>query len=298
MKKLLKLIYFSKFGNIFRKSICLALRNRYLPPRYLLHLFYFDGNFAVHIDDQYKFYISHAGRWVENSLFWHNLSDYEPVSLKIWRDACRFSNLILDIGANSGLYSLVAKCVNSSSTVYAFEPLEEFSSLIKKNIKLNSYDVRIIESAVSDVAGLADFYVPQQYQGNIYSSTLSVEHYGKHQQTEPIIHQVNVTTLDNFIEDNHLGNIDLIKIDAEGHDLNVLRGFVKYLRKMQPDFLIEIQDEYTGQQIREILDPITYLYWAINDQSHRIERTEFLYSVNCRNFLICKQETAQKLHLL
>ena len=297
MRNLIKLIYYSKVSNYFKKYLFLYLRNNYVPARKFWHLFSFDGNFTVNLDNQHSFLIKHTGKWIENSLFWNGVSDYEPISLDVWKKACKFSNVIIDIGANSGLFSLIAKSVNPKSKVYAFEPLEEFQSLIKQNIELNHYDIKVIKNAVSNVAGLAEFYVPQQNQGNIYSSTLSIEHYQQHQDTKPIILQVNVTTLDDFVENNNIENIDLIKIDAEGHDLNILKGFINSLSYMQPDFLIEIQNENIGREVEKILVPKNYLYYAIDEISKPM-RIESLYKVNCRNFLICKQETAQKLDIL
>ncbi|MHC5673729.1 FkbM family methyltransferase [Nostoc sp.] len=297
MKKLIKNIYYSKYTNYFRKYICLSLRHIYSPPRRFWRLLCFDGNFSVKLDEDNEFLLNHTGRWIESSLFWHSISDYEPISLDIWQKACKYSNLIIDIGANSGLYSLIAKSVNPTSKVYAFEPLKEFDTLIKQNIELNDYDIKVINNAVSDITGLADFYVPQDNQGNIYSSTLSIKHYLQHQQSKPIVYQVNVTTLDDFVKENNLQTIDLIKIDAEGHDLNILKGFIKSLVNIQPDFLIEIQNEYIGREIQKILIPERDLYYAI-DEAHEPIRTDSLEKVNCRNFWICKRETAQKLELL
>ena len=281
-----------------KKYLFLFLRNKYSPPRKFWKLFSFDGIFTVNLDNQHSFLIKHTGKWIENSLFWNGISDYEPISLDVWKKTCEFSNVILDIGANSGLYSLIAKSVNPKSKVYAFEPLKEFQSLIKQNIEINHYDIELIDNAVSNVAGLAEFYVPRENEGNIYSSTLSIKHYQQHQDSKPVILEVKVTTLDDFVKNNNIENIDLIKIDAEGHDLNILKGFMNSLLTMQPDFLIEIQNEDIGREVQKILVPEKYLFFYAIDESSKMIRTESLYKANCRNFWICKQETARKLDIL
>ena len=100
------------------------------------------------------------------------------------------------------------------------------------------------------------------------------------------------------MKNNNIENIDLIKIDAEGHDLNILKGFMNSLLTMQPDFLIEIQNEDIGREVQKILVPEKYLFFYAIDESSKMIRTESLYKANCRNFWICKQETARKLDIL
>jgi FkbM family methyltransferase len=160
--------------NFVKKALSLTLQKKIVPPERLWDLLAFEGSFSVDLDQQ-RFQVSHTGEWLENSLFWKGISGYEPISFELWKNACRFSQTILDIGANTGLYSLIAKTVNPGTQVYAFEPLPSFNAALRKNIRLNGFDVEVVEQAVSDFIGTAEFYAPQRGQGNLYSSSLSLE---------------------------------------------------------------------------------------------------------------------------
>jgi len=286
----------NRIQNFVKKTISLTLQKKIIPPERFWDLLSFEGNFSVDLGND-QFQVSHTGEWLENSLFWKGISGYEPVSFELWQKACRCSQTILDIGANTGLYSLIAKTVNLSSQVYAFEPLPSFNKALKENIRLNHYDIQVVDQAVSDFIGTAEFYAPQRGQGNLYSSSLSLEHYENHQTSTPIVHQVQVTTLDTFVQEQGIQSVDLVKIDAEGQDSNVLKGFLNSMQQFQPDFIVEVQSDEIGQEIQAMLTPEKYLYFNI-DEVTGLKRTDTLQRNYWLNFWICKVETAQKLNLI
>jgi FkbM family methyltransferase len=286
----------SRIPNSIKKSLALTLKKGLIPPERFWDFLSFDGNFDVDLATR-TFQVTHTGEWLENSLFWKGISGYEPISFELWQKACQFSHTILDIGANTGLYSLIAKTVNPAAQVYAFEPLPSFNQALKANIRLNGYDVEVIDQAVSDFIGTAEFYAPQRGQGNLYSSSLSMEHYENHQTSTPIVHQVQVTTLDTFVQEQHLQSVDLVKIDAEGQDSNVLKGFVQSMQQFQPDFIVEVQSDEIGQEIQSILTPDQYLYFNI-DEVTGLQQTDRLQRQYWLNFWVCKRETAQRLSLI
>jgi FkbM family methyltransferase len=284
-----------RIPNFVKKTLSLTLQKKIIPPERLWDLLSFEGNFSVDLGDD-QFQVSHTGEWLENSLFWKGISGYEPISFELWQKACLFSQTILDIGANTGLYSLIAKTVNPSSQVYAFEPLPSFNKALKENIRLNHYDIQVIDQAVSDFIGTAEFYAPQRGQGNLYSSSLSLEHYENHQKSTPIVHQVQVTTLDTFVQEQGIQSVDLVKIDAEGQDANVLKGFLHSMQQFQPDFIIEVQSDEIGREIQAMLTPEKYLYFNI-DEVTGLKQTDTLQRNYWLNFWVCKAETARKLKL-
>jgi FkbM family methyltransferase len=286
----------NRIPNFVKKTLSLTLQRKIIPPERFWDLLSFQGNFSVDLDN-YQFQLSHTGEWLENSLFWKGISGYEPISFELWQKACQFSKTILDIGANTGLYSLIAKTVNPSSQVYAFEPLPAFNKALRENIRLNHYDIQVIDQAVSDFIGTAEFYAPQRGQGNLYSSSLSLEHYENHQKSTPIVHQVGVTTLDTFVKEQGIQSVDLVKIDAEGQDSNVLKGFLNSMQQFQPDFIVEIQSDEIGQEIQAMLTPEKYLYFNI-DEVTGLKQTDILQRNYWLNFWICKVKTAQKLNLI
>ena len=63
--------------------------------------------------------------------------EWEKVSLQLWEELCKESEVIFDVGSNTGVYSLLAKSSNPKSKVYAFEPIKRISALL--NLFLSSF---------------------------------------------------------------------------------------------------------------------------------------------------------------
>lgn len=129
-----------------------------LPKRLTSHL-HFRGTFTVKIDSCHQFRLQHWGFMLENDLFWNGFGNgYEGTSLQIWRRLAPHAQVILDVGANTGIYSLVARCVNPTATVVALEPVERVFRRLQRNIELNGGNVTVEKLAASDTTGVAVIY--------------------------------------------------------------------------------------------------------------------------------------------
>ena len=109
----------------FRQPVLTGLRSLWMPPqRWYRHL-HFVGPFSVNIDTKHAFQINHYGYELENSLFWEGFDKGSEtfVSLGIWSKLVTDADIVLDIGANTGVYSLVTKALNPSAKVVAVEPI-------------------------------------------------------------------------------------------------------------------------------------------------------------------------------
>lgn len=292
MKKFLKSI----IPNSVKKALSETLRPFGMPPKSILNLLAFQGSFNLDVDGKIL-RLSYTNKWIENDLFWKGFTGYEKVSMNIWMQAAKSARTIIDIGANSGFFSLVGKSVNPDADVYAFEPLPKFTALLQANCDLNQYyDIQVDKRALSNFVGSSIFYVPEEYHGNEYSSSLSKEHYLLHQSSKPQEITVGVTTFDDFVREANIRQVDLVKIDAEGHDYLVLEGMKETIKNHQPDFLVEIHSDEIGRNIMMILPPSSYLYFNINEEAGA-RAVSVLTKSDTFNFFICKPETAHKLSL-
>lgn len=142
--------------------------------------------------------------------------------------------LIIDVGANIGLHSIIWGKLMPGCKIYAFEPSPDTSEVLERNIRRNflSGNIVLIPKAVSDREGTATFY---QCDDNAYSSL-------KDTKRKSIINtvQVPVTTVDRFIEEQGIKNISLIKIDVEGFEKEVVSGALDTMKKFKPDLFVEI----------------------------------------------------------
>jgi FkbM family methyltransferase len=261
----------------FKKALYSGLRMVWTPPEPVYRHLYFHDDFEVPVSGSRKFRVHHFGYWIENEIFWRGITgNWEKESLKLWIKLCERSNVILDIGANTGIYSLVAKTVNPRAVVHAFEPHPMFYDFLCKNISLNQFDIAAHRKAISDSDGIIQI---EDYSGE--QSSISVES----------------QRLDSFIEQHQTGKIDLIKIDVESHEPLLMEGFRKYLSQYKPVMLIEILNDEVAARISQYVQDIGYLYFNI-DERGSVRQTTDITKSDFYNYLFCDRETALALGLI
>jgi FkbM family methyltransferase len=277
----------------FKKQVFSCIRRIAVPGKSVTSHLYFKGVFKVKCGKRY-FKIKHYGAQVENTVFWYGLENgFEKDSVKLWMKLCSISSVIFDIGANTGLYSLIAKTLNPNARVFAFEPIKRIGDKLKYNIALNNYDINVVEKAVSNNNGTAIIY---DYDiEHVYSATLN-ENF-TFSQRGSVETKVETITLDKFIEVNNLPGVDLIKIDVETHEPEVLEGFSKYLRLYKPAILIEILNNEVGNRTYELVKDLGYLYFNINEDGD-IKQQDVITKSEHFNFLFCSADTARALELI
>jgi FkbM family methyltransferase len=290
MNKALKYIY-----NIFpfKKELFLFLKKIWTPENRIYRHLHFKGVFKIDLDKLKSFKIKHYGYQIENDFFWVGPTNgFEKESIKLWIKLCEDSDIILDIGANTGIYSLIAKTINPNAKVYAFEPVKRVFAKLKENVALNSFDIISSEKAVSNADGFAVFYDP----GTEHVYSVTVNKNLSHESIHVVETKIETITLDSFTRQNNLPKIDLIKIDVESHEPEVLEGFSEYLNLFKPTMLIEILEDSVGEKINNLVAGSGYLYYNINEAGsiHQVER---ITKSDSYNYLLCSPETAAKIGL-
>jgi FkbM family methyltransferase len=292
MKKKLKLIY-----NFlpFKKQIFLFAKILIRPKqKYFKHL-YFKGFFKVKVNLYSNFYMFHTGHVEENEIFWGGLfSSWEQKSISLWSILTKDADVVFDIGANTGLYSLVSKSVNKQASVHAFEPIPMVFSILERNNIKNSYGIRCNQIGLSNYNGDAKIYL-NRGEDFAYSVTVNENTLG-HQNVDEV--DIKLLTLKSYIENNNINKIDLMKIDVETHEAEVIEGMGEYLSKFKPTILIEILNDEVAEKLNPFFNNLNYLYFNIDDKNNLIRQTEKLTKSDFWNFLICDEKTALKLNLL
>ncbi len=289
-----KRIYKSIYNHIpFKKNIFIAIKWLITPTPNIYEHLHFRGNFLVKTNEHCSFKVYHPGTLVENEIFWRGIyGNWEKESLKIWTKLAEKSKYIFDIGANTGIYSLVSKSVNPGSQVYAFEPVKRVFKLLKNNIQLNHYNIEPFELALSDYEGTGYFYDPGTE--HIYSVSLNknlLEEHVKHQKVP-----VKVLRFDTWFRDHQIGGMDLLKIDVEYHEVQVIKGMAGLIRQFRPSILVEILNEDSAQELKRILEDIPYIYFDINEKTGPERITEIKKSSGY-NLLLCTVENSKYLRL-
>lgn len=135
-------------------------------------------------------------------------------------------DVVFDVGGYVGDTALYfSKMVGEKGRVYTFEPDSKNQEAILENIeKFNGKNIILIDQGLSDHSGKMRF----SQNG---SSGASFNDKGSY---------ISVTTLDEFVEENSIEKISVIKMDVEGAEESVLRGGLKTINKLNPILLISV----------------------------------------------------------
>jgi FkbM family methyltransferase len=146
----------------------------------------------------------------------------------------------IDIGSNIGMYSYYFS--RSFSNIDAFEPIPEITYRLKA---LKSNEIKIHEIALSDSNSQLDIYIPV-VNGKPLNALASLE-----KRSGDVIKQnVEVRSLDSY----KYADVDLIKIDVEGHEKSVLLGAEETINKCRPILIIEIEQRHICFNISQVFD--------------------------------------------
>ena len=152
--------------------------------------------------------------WIPWNVFLHGCYSKESGCEKCMINDSINAKCIFDVGANIGYYTL--QFASLSQKVFAFEPLSYQVSELEKNLSLNHFtNVQITENIVSSTN---DQLMRIYFSGINNSGKSSVEVFSERYEDKYSI------TLDSYCRQENISVIEIIKIDVEGHELNVLRG--------------------------------------------------------------------------
>lgn len=175
--------------------------------------------------------------WIPQDIFL--MGEFEPSTTAIVKKLLRQGDVVVDVGANIGYFSLLfSQCVGSKGHVYSYEPVPQLASALQKNAELNKFkQISLSKLALSDHDGKAQFYV-----GPVDNSGLSSL---RQPRNSSIVLDVDLARFDEIF--SHAEDVALIKIDVEGAELAVLRGMEGYLRNKRPNILVEVTNKFLNE---------------------------------------------------
>lgn len=162
--------------------------------------------------------------------------------------------VILDVGANVGHYAIMLRKNNITLPIFAFEPHPVAFKKLEQAASLHQFiPVRRGAGEVSTTAVIYD------YAGNTGSEHASMYKAVISDLRNSAVEEVNIdlVTIDHFVAENNISKVALLKIDTEGHELNVLKGAGLTIAKGMVDV---IQIEFNEMNVisrtffRDIID--------------------------------------------
>lgn len=186
-------------------------------------------------------------------------SDYFEAQLRPWLAKPSQKNLFIDIGANRGLYTILALAAYEYAEVYAFEPNPEVAEILRRNAILNGVSDRMAVHMVGlgDTETVVHFTVDEMHKGG----GRIVEHDTTAALTVP------VKPLDAILSDADALRTGFIKIDTEGYEFQVLAGMDKTLRSMPEDSFLMIEST-DHDRLATILAPYEFIHQETAAHDH------------------------------
>ncbi len=160
--------------------------------------------------------------WIDNSDFVMNKiytrGVYERNTIRhLMRLIKDSKGVMIDCGANIGLYSLYFSRYAPAATIHAFEPIKRTLDIFKKNIELNhAANIIVNQLGLSNRTGELDLFIVEEEN---YGRTSENNSGGEGKKLT-----VPIDTLDNYCRKNNIQEVSCIKVDIEGGELNFLKG--------------------------------------------------------------------------
>jgi|GEM_PF-1216929 FkbM family methyltransferase len=199
------------------------------------------------------------GDGIGKALYWQGVR-FLGGEFKVFYRMIGARHFFVDVGANTGTFSLTACAANSVIRVIAFEPVPEIYRRLVANVAINAFQDRchLVQKAVSDVPGISRLLIPPgeiPTEASLVSEGTLAPEGGTHMDIES-------TTLDTVCAQE---TVDFIKIDVEGSEHKVLQGAQQLLARCRPTILLEHHANCPPLAIESLLKPYGYFFYGITE---------------------------------
>lgn len=147
---------------------------------------------------------------------------------------------IIDVGANMGEISLRFAQQFPNARILSFEPHPVTFKKLKTNWNKNAFkNITLLNLGLGSQTG--EVYFEERSNGNLGMNRVTADR-------EKSAHQIHITTLDLFFQENNLSDASIIKIDVEGYEHEVLKGARNLLNQYKPLLFIELDNDNLIEQ--------------------------------------------------
>lgn len=199
---------------------------------------------------------------------------------KFFKSLCLDGRSVYDIGGYIGITTLFfARAVGERGRVVTFEPNSDNYTRILENVRLNNFGkrVKVFNIGLSSRRERTRLFIDRNGDtgtGSILDETETRR--GNNKSLVPL--DIEVDTLDSVVQGRNLPGPDFVKIDVEGHEMNVLLGMRRTMAEHKPALYIEIHgSDLQGKtrNIREVTDYVLARGYSIRhvESGSQIDRS-------------------------
>lgn len=195
------------------------------------------------------------------------LGIYETPKMNLFKRILKPNMTVINVGAHRGYFSfLSAKLMEDKGKIYSIEPDPANISWLKKGLRTNRYNsIKPFQLAFSNKNGFLKLFKGDKS--------------GHHSLTEDMGYGsivVKVQKLDDFIKENNIKKVDLIKIDVEGADIEVIEGAEELLQQENLKIVMDIHD-IDREKLFDIFRKNNYSIYKYNfNKTIKIDKNEFI----------------------
>lgn len=199
---------------------------------------------------------------VNDNTIWRakTLRTKEPCTIE-WLETLTEDDILVDVGANMGLYTLWA-AKNKNVTTYAFEPESQNFALLNLNIHFNNLSdkIKAYPLAIGDRIGVGNLYLTEMMPASSCHQFDSITNY-KGEPTKFAFEQGGFcVTLDYLVDNGMIQQPTYIKIDVDGLEHKVIYGAIKTLTKVK-SLIVEIDaSNENHQKLIKLLNALGFYY--------------------------------------
>lgn len=202
------------------------------------------------------------------------LEKYEPYETQLILRQARVGDVVVDVGANIGYYTvLLADKIGKSGKVYAFEPDKTNFEILVRNIKENNLEnVVAVNAGVGSKSETKILYKSEENLGDhkLYETHPPCGHppLKKGGQNYSSKEFTKIVKLDDYLADIKVG---LMKIDTQGWEPEVIEGAKELIKKNKPVIFLEYspasykQAKLNGKKMMNFLRKIYRKIWWIDE---------------------------------
>lgn len=187
-------------------------------------------------------------------------------------------SVALDIGAAYGRYAYrMSALVGDSGRIYCFEPGDYSHKVLRGIIRFHQLkNIVSVKKAASDAEGTAALTIPVKKKNKLGPS---LAHLATGKDPEGIVQGgVAMTTIDRFVEQTGIKQVDFIKCDVEGAEMRAFTGAKAALERFKPPVLSEVDETHLNKfgssrkQLLEFFRKLGYQPFRLTDNTfQRIE---------------------------
>jgi len=182
---------------------------------------------------------------------------YEKEQAAMFTKTIRRGDIVYDIGAHFGFYSLIAsRAVGNQGRVYAFEPDPYNCNVLRQHVLLNKItNVTLIPAAISHRCGKSKF---------TYGSGTGIGHLSEQGEEGDI--EVDTFSIDQLIREKVILPPNVIKIDVEGAEMSVLKGASHTINLHCPIIFVSIHEASRSEEIDAMREFVNYRKLSIGSK--------------------------------